>query len=592
MFMTISRTGRTRKVLSAAVSLTLVFCSVSYAQVNQPAAGADTTLGVVATDIKAALPKPGNVTVNFKEVDIKTVLHYLSEVSGVDIIPSPGVEGKVTMRLRDKPWEVALDIVTRNYGYVYSREGDIIRVIPKSQLHAEEPVTEVIPLNNLIREIELKKELATDEVTVEEKEESIEQLMAAVNAIVDSRRGESATFIASVNAIVVTAIPARISAVKAMIAKIDTKTPQIILDVKVIEIGLTKDERFGIDWNTVITAAGAARPHTFPFKSNGLLPMIKSHFQESYFPTYGVEGTAENTRFPYLDTTTLMDPTGAATAGAIFSYGSLDFSTFTATLRLLKQRGNTEVLSSPRITTLDNQKATIKVVDKLMLQKTQESTATAAVGVVTVEFEKEDDAREVGVKLTVIPHVNDKNEIAVNLLPEVSTNSGFALLPISGNISTYSLTFSSREANTIIRVGDGDTAFLGGLIRKNVAITDNKFPILGDLLGGIPGIGGLFRYEADVVTRSELVFFVTVHLVKDGDASIAASRTKDYYDRYITNGEVDALAPPEAKMKKPVIKKGKVSVKKTQKKVKIVPKKTAVKKKKGYKPFLDFRKKK
>ena len=590
MFKKIKRTGRTGKALSVAVSLALILSSVSYAQVSQPATGADTAPGVIATDLKAALPNPGNVTVNFKEVDIKTVLHYLSEVSGVDIIPSPGVEGKVTMRLRDKPWEVALDIVTRNYGYVYSKEGDIIRVIPKGQLNAEEPVTEVITLNNLIREIELKKELSTDDVIVEAKEESIDQLMLAVNAIVDSRRGESATFIESVNSIIVTAIPARVSAVKAMIAKIDTKTPQIVMDVKVIEIGLTKDERFGIDWNTVITISGAERPTTFPFKSTGLLPLVNGPFQEGYFPTWGVQGTPDNTRFPYLDPAVLTPGVGTApTAGAIFSYGSLDFSTFTATLQLLKQRGDTEVLSSPRITTLDNQKATIKVVDKLMLQKTQETTATQAVGVVTVEFEKEDDARETGVKLTVIPHVNDDNEISVNLLPEVSTNSGFTALPIVGNITTYALTFNSREANTIIRVKDGETAFLGGLIRKTITKTDNKFPILGDLLGGIPGVGGLFRYEADVVTRSELVFFVTVYLVKDGKDTIPVTRTEDYFDRYVVNGAADDLAPSEIKTKAPKIKKGKVTIKKGQKEVKMVPKKTAAKKE--YKPFLDFRKK-
>ncbi len=189
----------------------------SYAQVNIASTGTGVAEpNVVPEPIKQPLPKEGNVTVNFKDVDIKTVLHYLSEVSGVDIIPSPGVDAKVTMRLRDKPWEVALDIVARNYGYVYSREEGIIRVLPKGQLHTEEPITEVIALNNLTREIELTKQDAGDgeNVIVEEKEESIQQLMTAINSIIDTGKGERATYISSVNAIVVTAIPARISEIK------------------------------------------------------------------------------------------------------------------------------------------------------------------------------------------------------------------------------------------------------------------------------------------------------------------------------------------------------------------------------------------
>ena len=130
------KSKKVMKTLAAIVSVLFMHsavCTGSFAQV-----GAVTTSSVAAIDpaegaFDASMPSQGNVTVNFKDVDILTVLHYLSEVSGVDIIPSPGVKADVTMRLRDKPWEVALDIVTRNYGYIYSREEDIIRVIPKSQ---------------------------------------------------------------------------------------------------------------------------------------------------------------------------------------------------------------------------------------------------------------------------------------------------------------------------------------------------------------------------------------------------------------------------------------------------------------------------
>lgn len=563
------------KVFVAIIFASTLLPATSYAQM--PAAPTAAAEAVAAPkEMKGALATAGNVTVNFKDVDIKTVLHYLSEVSGVDIVPSPGVEGTVTMRLRDKPWEVALDIITRNYGFVYSREGDIIRVIPKAQLNAEEPVTEVITLNHLLREIEIKKEEEGEEVTVETKQESIEQLMKAINAVLDARRGEKATYISSVNSVVVTAIPSRINAVKDMILAIDRKSPQIVLDCKVIEITLDTDERFGVDWNAVITAAGAQRPITFPFMNTGGFPLIPSE-QKNFYPTSVPSQSVAD--FPL----TLLTAIAAPTANGLFQFGTLDFSTFTATLSLLEERGDTEILSSPRITTLNNQKATIKVIDKIMFQKSIESTEAART--VTVEFEEEDEAREVGVKLAVIPHVNEEGDISVNLLPEVSTNQGVEPLSISATDTTYSLTFSSREANTIVRVRDGETIFLGGLIKKDITKVDNKLPILGDLFGGIPVIGSAFKYESEDVDRTEIVFFVTVHVVKDALDSIVDAQSTVQYEKYIQDvqdGKADRFGSP--------IKQGKIKT--SQKQVEVHTTPLEAEETKDAKPFLDFRKKK
>ena len=581
-----ARTGM--KVLTVlVVSIFAVFSSnpASLAQVEVSPAGTS-GVDVVKGDIKQPLPKPGNVTVNFKDVDIKTVLHYLSEVSNVDIIPSPGVEGKVTMRLRDKPWETALDIVTRNYGFTYSREGDIIRVIPKGQLQTEEPVTEVISLSNFIQEIELEKKEGEEEVTVRRKEESINQLMTAINSIIDRGRGERATYIASVNSIVVTAIPARISEIKSMITEIDRKTPQIVMDARVVEIQLSEDERFGVDWNAIMSVAGPRRPITFPFNNLGVIPWLPGSQREFYAKAGAVGGAVTDPTLsatvPSIDVQTLANPLIAAVDNSIFSFGTLDMSTFTATLRLLDQRGDTEVLSSPRITTLDNQRATIKVIEKIMLQESIQTTDTAAL--VTVQYEKMDNAREVGVKLTVIPHVNEEGDISVNLLPEVSNNEGFSVLTINNAVQagTTALTFSSREANTIIRVKDGETIFLGGLIRKRIVQTDNKFPILGDLFGGIPVLGNAFRYEGEQVARSEIVFFLTVYLVKDGWAAVDKSSTVPEYEKFFSKRE-KANNPTRP----PVVRTGNFNkMKEEQVEVPVTDLSSGKKKK----PFLDFRK--
>jgi MSHA biogenesis protein MshL len=582
------------------------------------AEGGETTPGTALPEVvsPAAALSPGNITVNFRDVDVNTVLHYLSEVSGVDIIPHPDIRGKVTMRLRDKSWMDALDIVTRNGGYVYSMEGGIIRVMPRGQLEKEEPVTEVIRLNNLTMETELTKGAAssggdgdtggggskssTGDVSVEQKEESIGKLIRAINAILDSKRGENATFIPSVNSLVITAIPTKMNRIRNIVESIDRRPAQIVLDAKVVEITLNKDERFGVDWNAVMSAAGARRPITFPFSPDGVLSFLPGS-QRRFYPDTGWQALDAagdpisnlfNRRgdsvFPSIQAVSLAPSTD--TSSDMFSFGTLDFSTFTATLRLLDRRGDAEILSSPRITTLNNRKATIKVIEKVMLQKSVQTTQLSSL--VTVEFEEEKDAREVGVKLAVIPHVNDRGEISVNLLPEVSSDLNFLEQNVGGTLNAVALTYNSREANTTIRVNDGETIFLGGLIRRSVSITENKFPILGDIFGGIPVLGNVFKYDAENVTRTEVVFFVTVHIVKDTMDSVLATDTKEHYDRHITRegrdkfGDKVEVPGGESKL---FLKRGQWNVSERTEIIEPVKQTAAEEKKKG--AFLDFSKK-
>ena len=516
-----------------------------------------------------SLPDTGNITVNFKDVEILTVLNYLSEISGVDIIPSPGVEGSVTMRLRNKPWEVALDIITRNYGYAYSREENIIRVMPKGMLATEDTVTEVIPLNHVIREIELSQESGSDlgaDVDIRKESEAIEQVMTAVNAILNAGRGETATFISSVNAIVITAIPSKINEIKEMLLVVDRKPAQVLIEAKVIEISLTDEEKLGIDWNVIIAASGAARPITFPFSNAGIIEWLPGT-QRDYYPITTSETptsiadpvtgvittnsvvTQRASTMPFAATTAGIDVLAEAVQGAAFSYGTLDFSQFTAVLSMIDQRKDVNILSTPRVTTLNNQKATIKVVKKIMLQKTAEALQTAEA--ITVEFESDSEAREIGVSLTVIPHVNDEGDIVVNLIPRVSSNLEFTQLAVSStNENTVAMSYETREANTQVRIRSDETIFIGGLVKDKVTNIVNKVPILGDLFGGIPLLDKLFKYEGERVDKTEIVFFVTVQIIEDGMDSIKKSYNMDVYQKYQVDYNLQQVAKKAAREEK------------------------------------------
>lgn len=443
---------------------------------------------------------PGNVTVNFKGADIRMVLSYISEVAGVDIVAAPDVKGVIDLRLTDKPWKVALDVIVRNYGFAYEREGDIIRVVTLDKLKQEEVVTQAMSLNY----------------------GKAKDLVASIKKII-SARGK-VKYDDRTNILIVTDIPTNVYRVAQILEKLDKETEQVLIEARIIETVLSDDEKIGIDWNVKFEVSGAKRPTTFPFdyfKSD-------SRFLEKYTPL--VQTTAESTTTlgtgDTAGTTTTTTP-GAypATPGATnyakgfpfvdysqdifkdtFSFGTLDFSQFSAVLELLKQRAQTSIVSNPRIATLNNSEANILVGQTLNMPKYERNSMTGKIEITGYE------AKDLGIKLKVTPHINDKGEIVVDVVPEISDLLRYDTIDAANGI--VAPVFTSRQANTKVMIKDGDTIFIGGLIKERVVDVKNKLPFLGDLLGDVPGVGLLFTKKNKEKQKIELIFFVTVKIMK------------------------------------------------------------------------------
>lgn len=502
------------------------------------------SIAMLAFPIASAYPQdyvtPGNVSMNFKDADIRAVLRYLSEVSGVDIVPAPDVVGTVTLSLTDKPWDVALDIIVKNYGYAYEREGGIIRVVTLSSLKMEELSTEVVPLNYS---------------TAENAQDAIKDMLTA--------RGKM-TYDTRINALVITDLATNIYKMKRVIYDLDKKTPQIMIEAKIIETTLNKTERMGIDWNLVIAASGAGRLTTLPWanwRTEDLMPRALENyypFVQTGAPSYtlaaGSSDSFVSTGVSDFPTTRdgQLTPFPLVGPGA-FAFGTLDFTQFRAVLEYLKRRSDTDIIASPRITTLNNKSAKMFVgrvhpyISKM--EKDDDNNE------VTYEYKE----KEIGIRLQVTPHVNDNGEIDVELKPEIKAIVGYQALT-----EFFSLPiFSTREAETQVMVKDGDTVFIGGLIKESTTETSKKFPILGDLLGDIPIIGKPFKYTTDEKTKTELVFFLTVHVVKDFKK----------FNKYVLKGLTEVEIPEDIFVELPPA--GQKSVVK-----------------KDNKPLLDFRKKK
>ena len=358
------------------------------------------------TEVLPAETQTGNITVDFKDADIQDVLKIISYKSGINIVAGKDVTGTITIRLVDVPWERALDVILKNAGFVYERDDDIIRVTTIENLGKEELSTEIYILNYA----------------------EAEQVAEAIKEILSSRG--KVKFDERTNQVVVTDVPTNLYKIGKVIEKLDQRTAQVMIETRVIETVLDKDERLGIDWTLYAQEAGSSRPITAPFALN---------------KTYGKTGQEY---FPRIDNTTddfsIHDLNSFPYAvKSDFTFGTLSFTQLQAVLEILKTRSNTKTLSNPRIVTLNNKEAIIHVGEDYNIPLYERNTTTGQMEI--TDYKQE----EVGVKLTVTPHVNAQNEIVVDLHPEVSA---FLRFDNYGNVQAP--VFSTREANTQIMIMD------------------------------------------------------------------------------------------------------------------------------------------
>lgn len=505
---------------------------------------------------EAVITDPGNVTVNFKGADIKTVLAYISEVASVDIVPSPDVKGLVDLKLTNKPWKVALEIIVRNYGYAYEREGDIVRIVTIGQLKQEELTTQTFMLNygNAKNIVDSIKGMVTDPSRIKYDERT--------------------------NTVVVTDIPTKIYKIAQVIQNLDKMTEQVLIETVAIETALGDDERMGIDWTAKITATGAKRPTTFPFDyysaENPLMekytPLVQTGVTQTQYiapqgggaliPTTvpatmfplgksgasGVPGSAPNDKgFPYVDYT-------IESMKNAFIFGTLDFSEFKAVLEMIKQRADSDIVANPRIMTLNNEPAMIHVGESVYMPDFERNSTTGKMeisGYTSLKGAGTPGATggiQSGVNLIVTPHINNKGEIIVDLVPSISDDIVFRPIDPQGNI--YAPSIRERTAKTQARINDGETIFIGGLIREENVVIDNKLPILGDMFGNVPGVGLLVSHKSTQKVKRELIFFVTVNIITPGKR-IANSPVieKAHVPKY-TISQQEATAAKKKRLKK------------------------------------------
>jgi type IV pilus assembly protein PilQ len=397
----------------------------------------------------------GTFSIDVEGADIRTVLRAIAEFSGRNIVVAQNVRATVKIALHDVGWQEALRTILRSNGLDYTEDGPIIRVDEASKLQAEAVDRETARARQL--------ELIPLETRVIRLNYANASEMEGVLASSLSRRG-SIKSDKRTNTLLVTDLPSTLDAVEKMATELDTTTPQIEITAKLVDVDAEALRNLGVEWNV-----GQDDPAFF---TGGTRRALNPNNDPDQALAGGI-----NTPIP--------DPAINIEYGIFKNWGSIE-----ARLTALEQDRKANIISNPRVTTVDNREAKIVVGQKIPLI------------VQDVAGNPVSQLQTIGIQLKVTPHLTEDKRIVLDLHPEVSDLS--AQSTVQGGVI-----INTSEADTRVMVEDGQTAVIGGLIRTNDSKVRKGVPFLKDL----PLLGMLFRSDTVVRQNRELLIFVTPRLM-------------------------------------------------------------------------------
>lgn len=419
------------------------------------------------------------IDIELQDAPIKDVLLLFSDIGRVNIVAGDGVEGSVTMKLNSVPWDQALDIILRSLKLGSAREGNVIRIATLTALQEEQ--RQAIERANA--RVQLKP-LETRLVPLSYA--TVDEMVAKVQSVL-SPRG-TVTPDTRTNTLIIMDVAANIALAQDLVKSLDTQTPQVLIEARIVEARTTFTRQLGIQWGFDFTASpGTGNP-------TGLL------FPNSVGVGGGGTGTPTDARGLLLPgaaaspnyAVDLPAPVGTGAGGAVgMSFGSIS-GNLNTNLRLsaAESTGEVRIISAPKIVTLDNSEATIE-------QGVQIPISQVSAQGVNTRFVN------ATLSLVVTPHVT--NEGAVLLDVTVQKNEAdFVNTGARGDP-----TILTRSANSRMLVNDADTAVIGGIYTRNKAVNYTKIPWLAD----IPIVGWFFKSKAEADTRSEVLIFLTPKIV-------------------------------------------------------------------------------
>ncbi len=412
------------------------------------------------------------VEFDFKDAPIHDLLRIIADTGGVNIVVPDTIDAKVTVRLKRVPWDQALEVILASHGLWYRREGNLYRIAPRTELDKEDE-NEAARRAAAVQAEAPKPEVVTlNYASADDLKTKLEGMKSPKGSIeVDGRT----------NSLIINDIAYNRSSITNLARTLDTQTPQITIEARIVEAQSTFVRQFGIQWGgRALAGAGGGNATGLIFPSSiGLL----GGNTDGSTPEAGISA------LPSDFAINLPAATGTGEGGAIgMSLGSVG-GNFNINLRLsaLEDTGTVRIVSAPKITVLNNKSATIKSGVSIPI------SVVSASGTQT-QFVQAD------LKLEVTPYVS-QGDCSIAMKLNVTKNEpDFVNTGARGDP-----TILRREATTEMLVADGETSVLGGIYTRNSGLSYKKVPFFADL----PVIGWFFKSRRENDTRTEILVFIT-----------------------------------------------------------------------------------
>ena len=434
------------------------------------------------------------LTLNFQDIETRAVLQLLAETSGRNIVVSDTVQGNVTLRLRNVPWDQALDIVMTTKGLDMRQNGNVIIVAPAEEIAARE--TADLEAQNAIRELEpmfseflqVNYAKAGDLANLISSDSGNTLLSERGSIAVDDRT----------NTLLVKDTADHLQNIRRMVRTLDVPIKQVLIESRIVVVGDTYSRDLGVRLGvTGINESGTNSGGQFiSGTGNGTDTMVTSAIGNLADPA---NGTIFPVAVPSLSNRYNVNVPIAEAAGR-FSLAILE-SDYLVDLELtaLEAEGYGEIVSTPRVITANQKEARIEQGVEIPYQQSSSSGAT------TVQFKK------AVLSLTVTPHITPNNNIIMDLRVH-KDNVGEVIS--TGGLGGTVPSIDTRSVETQVLVKDGQTVVLGGIYETERRETVNKVPFLGDL----PVVGFFFRSKQRIDNKAELLIFVTPRILEEGSS--------------------------------------------------------------------------
>lgn len=427
---------------------------------------------------------------NFQNVEVRAALQAIADISGLNIITSDSVSGNLTLRLKEVPWDQALDVVLQAKGLDLRKNGNVLWIAPKEELLTKEKleleqraqIADLEPLKSEIFQLNYQKAEAFKLVFGIEGGDTKNRIL--------SKRG-SAIIEPRTNQLFVTDIASKLEDVRRLIAKTDIATKQVLIEARIVEASDTFTRNLGakLGFADMRTIRGGDAGYQI---GNGNTRIGIGGNMTGVGQTTGqvavTDGSFDNTQFVNLPAANINGVPAGSLAVSLFSSAANRF--LNLELSALEADGTGKIISSPRVITADKAIALIEQGIELPYQVATSSGATS------IQF------RKANLRLEVTPQITPDGNVVIDV--DVNKDS-------VGQETRAGFAIDTKHVKTQVMVENGGTVVLGGIYQQTERNTTSKVPLLGD----VPVLGYLFRTNSRTNDKTELLVFITPKIVAE-----------------------------------------------------------------------------